>query len=75
MIIDEDSVVQPDLVVIRKEHLSIIRPEGLRGAPDLVVEVLSPSTVTETEGSRGACIAAMACRSVGWSTRKSVLSK
>jgi Uma2 family endonuclease len=38
---DDTTVVQPDLVVIcdkRKRH-----PEGCRGAPDLVVEILSPS--------------------------------
>ncbi len=37
--------VQPDVVVVssaRRE--AILRPEGVAGAPDLVVEVLSPST-------------------------------
>ena len=38
-------IVQPDLVVIRDSRLSIYRPEGIvAGPPDIVVEVLSPST-------------------------------
>ncbi len=35
--------VQPDIVVIRRESLPIIDELNIQGAPDLVVEVLSPS--------------------------------
>lgn len=35
-------IVQPDLVFIRKERMDIIR-SALRGAPDIAIEVLSPS--------------------------------
>lgn len=42
VILDEVNVVQPDVVVILTEHLGRIHDEGLRGAPDLAVEVLSP---------------------------------
>ena len=44
VILDDDTVVQPDLCIVLKDRLSIVAPEGLRGAPDLVVEVLSPRT-------------------------------
>lgn len=50
VILDEDSVVQPDLLVILQDHLSILKPEGVRGAPDLVVEVLSPGTAHRDRG-------------------------
>ncbi|HWI53764.1 MAG TPA: Uma2 family endonuclease [Symbiobacteriaceae bacterium] len=50
VILDEDSVVQPDLFVILRERLGIIAPEGVRGAPDLVVEVLSPSIANRDRG-------------------------
>jgi Uma2 family endonuclease len=37
-------VFQPDIVFIAKERLNIILDGKIMGAPDLVVEVLSPST-------------------------------
>ena len=43
VILDEVNVVQPDVLVILTEHLGRIHDEGLRGAPDLAVEILSPS--------------------------------
>ena len=39
---DVDTVVQPDLVVVCDQ--SKLRPNGIWGAPDFVVEILSPST-------------------------------
>lgn len=44
VILDLHNVVQPDIVLILLEHRDRIAPEGLRGAPDLVVEILSPGT-------------------------------
>ena len=39
---DDDTVVQPDLVVICDR--SKIDDKGCNGAPDMVIEILSPST-------------------------------
>ena len=36
-------VVQPDFVVVLAEHDSIVEPSRIVGAPDLVVEIVSPS--------------------------------
>ncbi|MDR0663586.1 MAG: Uma2 family endonuclease, partial [Spirochaetaceae bacterium] len=41
----DDTVVQPDISVICDEKKR--GPEGCRGAPDLVVEVLSPSNTAD----------------------------
>ncbi len=40
---DED-VLEPDLVVIRKEHAARVLSQYIEGAPDLVIEILSPGT-------------------------------
>jgi len=43
-IFDPHTVLQPDVLFIRRNRLHIVAEDGVRSAPDLVVEVLSPST-------------------------------
>jgi Uma2 family endonuclease len=40
----DSDVVEPDLILVRQEHLPRIEERIVRGAPDLVVEVSSEST-------------------------------
>ncbi len=40
----QTNLAQPDIVYISNERLNIIKPEHVKGAPDLVIEVLSPGT-------------------------------
>lgn len=42
--LDEDNQFQPDLVYILHENEQIIKEDRIEGAPDLVLEILSPST-------------------------------
>lgn len=42
--------VQPDFLLIRKENIGIIHDGRIRGAPDLIIEVLSPGSVDYDEG-------------------------
>ena len=44
VVLSDTDVVQPDLLFISNERLHIDTERGVHGAPDLVVEVLSPST-------------------------------
>ncbi len=39
-----DQVVSPDIILVLKDRYSIITETNIQGGPDLVVEVLSPST-------------------------------
>ncbi|MFL6192631.1 MAG: Uma2 family endonuclease [Thermoanaerobaculia bacterium] len=43
-------VVQPDLLYISNERAEILTEKNVQGAPDLVVEILSPSTRDNDEG-------------------------
>jgi Uma2 family endonuclease len=40
----EGDYLTPDLVFVRADRTAILKERGVEGAPDLVVEVLSPST-------------------------------
>jgi Uma2 family endonuclease len=45
VVLDTENVVQPDLLYIAKANLSILQVRGVFGAPDLLVELISPSSV------------------------------
>jgi Uma2 family endonuclease len=42
--------VQPDFIFVSRDRLRIIGEDWVRGAPDLVVEILSPSTAARDRG-------------------------
>ena len=44
VVLTDTDVVQPDLMFISNERAHIITEDNIRGAPDLVIEILSPST-------------------------------
>ncbi|HWF43022.1 MAG TPA: Uma2 family endonuclease [Candidatus Kapabacteria bacterium] len=45
-------VYQPDIFFIASDHLSDIEEDGVYGAPDLVIEILSPSTAVYDRGPK-----------------------
>lgn len=42
--LEETETYQPDIIFIAQERMEIIEPARVNGAPDLVVEILSPTT-------------------------------
>lgn len=42
--------VQPDFIFVSRDRLHIVGEDWVRGAPDLVVEILSPSTAARDRG-------------------------
>jgi Uma2 family endonuclease len=49
VVLDRATAVQPDLLLILETRLDIIR-HAIHGAPDLVLEILSPSTTAMDRG-------------------------
>ncbi|MGD0694897.1 MAG: Uma2 family endonuclease [Terriglobia bacterium] len=50
--LSEDIAVQPDLIFISNARAEIIHEDYIAGAPDLVVEVLSPSTARHDRATK-----------------------
>ncbi len=48
VILDEENVVQPDIIMVCDQEK--VKEAGILGAPDLVVEVLSPTTALKDKG-------------------------
>ncbi len=44
VILDAKNTFQPDILVVLNEHLDRVTRKGVMGAPDLAVEIASPST-------------------------------
>ncbi len=48
----EVNVYQPDVAFVSAQRKSIVGSEGIEGAPDLVIEILSPRTAKLDKGSK-----------------------
>jgi Uma2 family endonuclease len=49
VILSEHDVLEPDLLLVLNEHKDFLQ-DWVRGAPDLVIEVLSPTTEARDRG-------------------------
>ena len=58
VVLSDHDVVQPDLLFVSREREHLLRGgDNVRGAPDLVVEVLSPTTADRDRGYKHALYA------------------
>jgi Uma2 family endonuclease len=44
VVFSQEDVAQPDIFFISKAHSQVITDENIQGAPDLIIEILSPAT-------------------------------
>ena len=52
VVLSESDVVQPDILFISGNRADIVKPRAIHGAPDLVVEIVSPSSVSRDRHSK-----------------------
>jgi Uma2 family endonuclease len=52
VVLSKHDIVEPDVVFVSVKHLSILSEKNIQGAPDLVIEILSPSTAAEDRGRK-----------------------
>ena len=45
VVFDNSDIVQPDIFFISKQRLHIINKTNIKGAPDLIIEILSPMSI------------------------------
>src|SRR5215510_11926298 len=45
VVLDEKNIVQPDLVFVSVANAGLLERRGIMGAPDLVVEIISPTSL------------------------------
>lgn len=57
VILAQDNVLVPDLIYVAEAQKELFSQRGLEGAPDLVVEILSPSTRSRDLGVKPASTA------------------
>ena len=50
VVLSDHDVFQPDVLFISRDRLHIVGERNIQGAPDLVIEILSPSTETRDRG-------------------------
>jgi Uma2 family endonuclease len=50
--LDDTNVYQPDVFFVSNRRRGIITEQGIEGAPDLVIEALSPATARYDKGSK-----------------------
>lgn len=52
VLLTQHDVVEPDVVFVAQASVSILKEKYIQGPPELVVEVLSPSTASQDRGEK-----------------------
>ena len=65
VILSERNVLQPDILMIHRSRQHIVSKRGIEGPPDLVVEILSPSSRRRDKVVKMGTYAKIALASIG----------
>ena len=57
VVLSDTDVVQPDILFVSRERAHIITEDNIQDAPDMVIEILSPSTADRDRGFKRALYA------------------
>jgi Uma2 family endonuclease len=52
VVLSRHDIVEPDVVFVSEQRFGILTEKNIQGAPDLVIEVFSPSTQAEDRGKK-----------------------
>jgi len=52
VVLSQEDVVQPDIIIIASDHANRVTQKDVQGAPDLVIEILSPSSAPVDRGRK-----------------------
>lgn len=52
VVLSPEDIVQPDIIFIASSHADRVTQKNIQGAPDLVIEILSPSTAPVDRGRK-----------------------
>jgi Uma2 family endonuclease len=52
VLLSMNDIVEPDVLFVSEKRVSILTEKNIQGAPDLVIEILSPSTQAEDRGPK-----------------------
>ncbi|MEJ7680978.1 MAG: Uma2 family endonuclease [Segetibacter sp.] len=63
--LDEYNKPQPDLVFVSNEKKAIITNDGIMGVPDLIIEIISPTSVIRDRIEKRTYTKGCPCRSFG----------
>ncbi len=50
LLLSHHDIVEPDLIYVSAQRIDVITEKNLQGTPDLVIEILSPSTQSRDRG-------------------------
>lgn len=52
VVFDSENILQPDIVVVLRDNEEILKEKAIVGAPDVVIEIISPTSITRDRNEK-----------------------